>query len=373
MQHISKRPGFRQWWRAGSWLTVLALLFGLGFVALPAQAATNIALTKTTLQLGEAPVVNGIGFYASEKISLWLTAPDRTVRAYGSVISDLNGNFKGYSFKAVANLTDQLGFWYITAQGLSSASPTIASFTVSDGSNPPPTTNPAPPVDIPPPTTLTPPPPVEVEPGAPRLSVLDNIIRLDELPRISGSGFNSFERVDLWLTAPNGDVKVYGYTFADDNGNISNYSYAPTGIKGEPQEVTNARATGQTGLWYVTAHGNSGNGTGLSNFVIAGPTLTASIVGISGDEVTLTFEGENFYAHENVALWLTDVNGNVTSLGTAYADPDGKIPTLEDSSGNLITTLTFQKTGLISPYTVTAKGITSGLVVDATVAPLANS
>lgn len=367
MQHISKKPGHRWWW-AGSWLAALMLMFGVGFAALPAQAATNIALTKTTLQLGEAPVVNGIGFYAYEKISVWLTAPDRTVRAYGTVISDQNGNFSNYSFKAVANLTDQYGFWYITAQGLSSATPTITSFTVSDGSEPPPATNP--PVEVPPPAAVTPPPPVEVAPGAPRLGIADNIIRLDELPVVSGTGFKAYERVDLWLTAPNDEVKVYGYTFTDENGNFNSYSYAPTGIKGEPQEVTNARATGQTGLWYVTAHGNTGDGTGLSNFVIAGPALTAKIVGVAGNEVTLTFEGEGFYAHENVALWLTDANGNVTSLGTAYATPTGHIPSLQDSNGNLITTATFL--GTAAPYQITAQGITSGLVVSAPVAPLAN-
>src|SRR3954468_10670253 len=113
MQFISKRPRHWRRVRSSSWLAVVALMFSLGFVALPAQASSNIALTKSTLQVGEAPVVNGIGFYATEKISLWLTAPDRTVRPYGFTYSDLNGNFRGYSYTAVANLTDQVGFWYI--------------------------------------------------------------------------------------------------------------------------------------------------------------------------------------------------------------------------------------------------------------------
>lgn len=85
---------------------------------------------------------------------------------------------------------------------------------------------------------------------------------------VNGIGFYATEKIFLWLTAPDNSVKPYGYTFTGAGGTFSGYAYVPPGlVKGEPQEVTNSRATGQVGLWYVTAHGNSSDATGITNFL----------------------------------------------------------------------------------------------------------
>lgn len=372
MEPITRAKGTRRRLRWGSWLAVTVLMLGLSLVALPAlpALAASIALSTTSLQPGQVPVVNGIGFAKTEKISLWLTAPDRTVQPYGAVYSDDNGNFSNYSYSAASNFTQQPGFWYITAQGLMSSHQAIVSFTVGQVETPAP--NPNPPVVTPAPV-VTPPPPVEVAPGAPTLTVANNVLRMDELPVVSGSGYNGNERVDFWLTGPDGSVKTYGFAYANPDGTISPVSFAPAPLKGETQAQANLRTTGQFGLWYITGHGNASDKTGISNFVVTGPTLTASISSINGNVVTITYNATNFFALESVSLWLTDTYGNVTSLGSTYARLDGGLPSLEDSVGNIINTLTFLDTGLTGPYTMTAQGQSSHFIVQAVVAnPLAS-
>jgi hypothetical protein len=371
MQYISQIKGPRLKLKLGGWLGIMALMFSLGLAAVPAQAASNIALTNSRILVGTPPVVSGIGFRGGEKISLWLTAPDTSVRFYGSTSADNAGNFTGYSYTATANLTDQLGFWYITAQGLAGTGPAIASFTVTDSSNsPPPVTAPNPPPVVSPAPPVTPPPPVEQIPGAAQINLAANILRLDQVPVINGINFQPNERVDLWLTAPDNSVKTYGFTYTDRAGNINGYSYTPPAAKTDSPSVRNARATGQTGLWYITAHGNSGDSTGINNFVVIGPTLAASIISADGNVVTLTYSGGNFFAAENVSLWLTDANGNVTTLGTSYATGAGVIPSLRDTAGNLITGVKFLDNGTTPPYQLTAHGQTSNITVQTPVTPL---
>ncbi|MBN9390553.1 MAG: hypothetical protein J0I20_21160 [Chloroflexi bacterium] len=373
MEPITSAKGTRRRLRWGSWLAVAVLMLGLSLTtlpALPALAAANIALSNTSLQPGEVPVVSGIGFNQTEKISLWLTAPDRTVQAYGATYSDANGNFNNYSFPDASNFTQQPGFWYITAQGLVSNNQAIASFTVGQVATPP--ANPNPPVATPAPV-VTPPPPVEVAPGAPTLNMANNIIRLDQLPVVSASGYNGGERVDFWLTGPDGSVKTYGFAYAQPDGTITSYSNPMVALNQETQAQANARATGQLGLWYITGHGTASDKTGVTNFVIAGPTLTASISSISGNVVTFTYSASNFYALESVSMWLTDAYGHVTSLGSTYARLDGGLPSLEDSVGNIISTLNFLNNGLTGPYTMTAQGQSSHFIVQTVLAnPLAS-
>ena len=351
----------------------MALMLGLSFAALPAlpaQAAANIALANTALQPGQVPVVSGIGFFKTEKVVLWLTAPDHSVQAYGNTYTDNDGNFNNYSFPGASSFTGQTGFWYITAQGLIANRQAIASFTVGQVNTPAP--NPNPPVVTPAPE-VTPPPPVDITPGAPSLALAKNVLRMDELPLVSGTGYTPGERVDFWLTAPDSSVKSYGFTFASGNGSISGFSTAPARGINESTPERNARATGQFGLWYVSGRGNTSGKTGIANFVIAGPTISATISSVSGDVITLTYSGGNFYAYESVAMWLTDVYGHVTSLGTTNARADGGLPSLLDGSGNLITTLNFLKDDLTGPYVITAQGILSHFNAQAVVGNPNNS
>jgi hypothetical protein len=374
MEHNSSAKGNRRKYRWISWFSVLGLMLGLSFAALPALpalAAANIALTSTALQPGQVPVVSGIGFFKTEKVALWLTAPDHSVQAYGSTYTDSDGNFTNYSFSGASGFTNQTGFWYITAQGLIANRQAIASFTVGQVENTPPP-NPNPPVATPAPE-ITPPPPVEIEPGAPQLGLPKNILRMDELPLVSGSGYSAGERVDFWLTGPDSSVKSYGFTFASSNGTISGFSTSPAPGINESTPERNARATGQFGLWYISGRGNTSGKTGVTNFVVAPPTLSASISSTNGSVITFNYSGANFYAYESVSMWLTDAYGHVTSVGYSNARADGGIPSLQDGSGNLITTLNFLSDGLTGPYTMTAQGQLSHFIVQTVLAGPANS
>lgn len=369
MAHISSAKGNRQRYRWAGWLTVVSLMLGLSFAALPAlpaQAAANIALAQTSLQPGQVPVVSGIGFFKTEKVALWLTAPDHSVQAYGATYTDNDGNFTNYSFPDAASFTRQTGFWYITAQGLIANRQAIASFTVGQVENTPPP-NPNPPVVTPAPE-VTAPPPVSVADGDPILAMSKSILRMDELPTVNGSGYTPGERVDFWLTGPDSSVKSYSFTFANANGAISGFSTAPSPGINESTPERNARATGQFGLWYISGRGNTSGKTGVTNFVIASPTLSATITGVSGGVTTLSYSGGNFYAYESVSMWLTDAYGHVASLGFTNARADGGLPSLLDGSGNLITTLNFLTDDLTGPYTMTAQGILSHFNVQAVMA-----
>lgn len=365
MNHILSPKGKTRGVGRGGLLVALLLMAGLtlaGLPALPTQAAANIALATTSLQSGQVPVVSGIGFFKSEKIVFWLTAPDRSVQAYGYTYSDDTGVFKDFSYPAASNFTQQTGFWYVTAQGLSVDRQAIASFTVGQVTTPTPPPNSNPPAPTPAPA-VTPPPPVEVAPDAPILGLAKNILRMDELLVINATGYAPGERVDFWLTGPDSAARTYGTIVASPSGTINGFSNAPTPLGNESKAAANARATGQFGLWYISGRGMVSGKTGISDFVIAPPTLAASITGVAGNLTTLSYSGTNFFALETVSMWLTDAYGHVTSLGSTLARADGGVPSLVDSGGNLITTLSFLTDGLTGPYVMTAQGGSSHFII----------
>lgn len=193
-------------------------------------------------------------------------------------------------------------------------------------------------------------------------------LRLSQVPMVSGTGFTANERIDMWLTAPDQTVRVYGYTFADPTGNFSGFSFTPQATVGETQTELAAMSTNMAGQWYITAHGATSGITAITTFNIVGATLAAHISSVNANLVTLTYSGSDFFAGENIALWLTDSLGNVTSLGSVWATADGAIPSLTDNTGTLINTITFINDGTTAPYQISAHGNSSGQTVIATVA-----
>lgn len=199
------------------------------------------------------------------------------------------------------------------------------------------------------------------------ITVTPTTLRLSEVPVVSGTGYTANERIDLWLTAPDSSVKVYGYTYADTSGNFTSFSYTPTATTDETPTELAAMSTNMEGTWYVTARGDVSGLSSIASFTVIGATLAANVANVSGDLTTINYSGENYFAGENVALWLTDSTGKVLSLGNAYATASGTLPSLTDSAGTLITTLTFANDGLTGPMWITAHGNSSGQTVIATV------
>lgn len=201
------------------------------------------------------------------------------------------------------------------------------------------------------------------------ITVTDTTLRLSEVPSVSGTGYTPNERVDLWLTAPDSTVKTYGYVFADNSGNFSDFTYMPD-TTGDSWSQIASMSTNMAGTWYVTARGDTSGASSIASFNVIGATLTASLTNLNGTLETITYSGENYFAGENVSLWLTDSTGKVLSLGNAYATASGTLPSLTDNSGDLITTLTFDNTGLTGPLWITAHGNGSDQTV---IAAIANS
>ncbi len=199
------------------------------------------------------------------------------------------------------------------------------------------------------------------------ITVTSTTLRLSEVPVVSGTGYTANERVDLWLTAPDNSVKGYGYVFADPTGNFSGFSYTPPTTSGQTFSDVAAQSTNMAGTWYVTARGDTSGLSSIGSFTVIGATLAANVSNLNGDMETITYSGGNFFAGENVALWLTDGNGKVLSLGNAYATNSGTLPSLMDNDGNLITTLTFANDGLTGPLWLSAHGNASGQTVIASI------
>jgi hypothetical protein len=201
------------------------------------------------------------------------------------------------------------------------------------------------------------------------ITVTNSTLRLSEVPVINGTGYTPNERVDLWLTAPDSSVRTYGYLFADNTGSFSGFSYSPSTTDESWSEIA-ALSTNMAGTWYVTARGDTSTTQSIASFTVIGATLTASVSNTNGTLETITYGGENYFAGENVSMWLTDSTGKVLSLGDAFATAFGTLPSLVDNDGNLITTLTFDNTGLTGPLWMTVHGNGSGQTV---IAAIANS
>lgn len=217
-------------------VAALALLLTLTFTAMTANAAAGITLTSSQLQLGQVPVVSGTGFTANERIDLWLTAPDQSVKTYGYTYADNTGNFSGFYYypptdngdsQAVrdAKSTNQPGMWYITAYGDTSTTSSIASFTVA---------------------------------GASLTASLTGVS--GDMTTITYSGANFFvgENVTLWITDKNGVVTSLGSTYATSTGTLPSLvdSTGTTTI----YTLTFAN-DGMSGPYMLSAHGNTSNQT----------------------------------------------------------------------------------------------------------------
>jgi hypothetical protein len=199
------------------------------------------------------------------------------------------------------------------------------------------------------------------------ITLVSTTLRLSEVPVVSGTGYTANERIDLWLTGPDSSVKAYGYAYADPTGNFSDFSYVPPTDTGLTWDERAAMSTDMAGVWYITARGDTSGMSSIASFTVVGATLAASVSNVIGDMTTITYSGENYFAGENVSLWLTDATGKVLSLGNAYATNSGTLPSLTASDGTLITTLTFANDGLTGPLWITAHGNSGGQTVIAAV------
>jgi hypothetical protein len=153
---------------------LLAVLASLILVAAPARAAGTGSLSPQSVGPGGTITVNVTGFRPGERIDRWYTRPDSSSEAlFPYVFADRDG-------AATWTLTlpgdAPAGLWTMAARGVRSNDRIGLGFTV---------TRDAPPVPVAPRTSVDP------AAGAPGTRFA-----------FSGTGFNWYEQVDVWLNGP---------------------------------------------------------------------------------------------------------------------------------------------------------------------------
>jgi hypothetical protein len=298
-------------------------------------AGPTVGTTPASGTFGQAIIVQGDGFQAREKVSMWLTAPDKTVRPIADQPeADGNGSISGAGVRIIIDNTFRVGDWFITAQGRSSGRQAIGQFRV-DGNCCPSGGGQQP---------SSPPPPAG---NAARLGQLihdglrpagnGGIVPLAAPPEVAFSfaagGFDGAERIATWLTDPNGKVDALdAISHPDGRGNISVVFRVPRGAEGN---------------WAVTAQGAT---TGRKVIVpfkvtrdfVAGPGTPrpanrngSSTPAEGGQRTQFRISAGSFRANEVLEFWITSPDGLYVLSVPTRADARGRI----GASPNLVVQL----------------------------------
>jgi hypothetical protein len=216
-----------------------------------------------------------------------------------------------------------------------------------------------------PPASPPPPPPpaaraaVRVDPGSGRPGQTFTVV---------GEGFQSGERVSLWITAPGGSVRsIADKPTADRNGSI-------TGARIQIPTDSGFR----DGVWNVTGQGLSSGRQGIGAFRIgaggggAPPPVGAGPLGVvlqdtlvvrgNGSIVPLaappgfvfTFSAHGFDPSERVGAWLTRPDGKTEGIDSRLIGQDGR--------GNMSVTFGTARHAE-GVWTITAQGTSTGRTV----------
>jgi hypothetical protein len=288
----------------------------------PGERRASVRLSPSAGQPGQTFAVLGDGFAAGERVLLWVTAPDQSIRPLPDVpTADGNGSITGANIRIGTDRGRNFpeGYWYVTAQGLSTGRIGIGVFAL--GNVPPP---PAPP---PPPATTS------ARLGALIHDILGptgpgSIVPLAAPPgfafTFTASGYDANERVGVWLTRPNGagvEEVDPRRVVPDGRGGIG-VVFTP----GAPNE----------GIWTITARGAGTGRQVTAPFKVTrdyvaplGTPRPRSVNGAvrpteGGRNTLFALSGTGFYANEPLELWITSPDG-IYYLTSAQADGRGRI------------------------------------------------
>jgi hypothetical protein len=295
--------------------------------AVPPTGGSNrrafIRVTPSSGKPGDTFRILGEGFVPGERVIMWVTYPNQAIRPLGNVpAADGNGSISGADISVTIDKRKQNspdGFYYVTAQGLSSGRIGIGVFGIG--------------------VALPPPPPPPAPSGDPnRLGI---IIHTFLVPRGAGSitplaaapggtfsfkasGFDPSERVGVWLTRPNGagqEEIATGQIGQDGRGNIT-VNFKP--------------AVSTEGIWTITGQGVKTGRSVTAPFKVTrdyvAPVGTrrpanrsGSVIPAQGGRSTVfSLSGTGFQANEPLELWITSPDG-LYILASARADGRGRI------------------------------------------------
>jgi hypothetical protein len=195
-------------------IALLALL--VPGVALAAEF--TLAPAQPTVAAGQSIAFTGAGFARGERVATWATAPDQAVIGGDAIAAEGDEGRIAFSFRVPSNAIG--GRWAMTAYGMLSKTPAVATFDVMGGA--PATTNPqaavAPPAG-PPGTTFA----------------------------FAALGYDEKEEVSYWFTGPDGQIHA-----AYPKGARSNRD-------GRVDINWNSPSDAPSGAWVITIQGIKSN------------------------------------------------------------------------------------------------------------------
>ncbi len=288
---------------------------GQGGGGQPSGAGVRVA--PNIVFIGQTFTVQGEGFDRGEKVSLWLTAPDQSVRGIDAAPdADRDGSISGSQVRVSVDIGFRPGTWFITAQGRSSQRTAIGQFRI----------------DVPGPTAGG--------AGDPaRLGVVlherlrapanGSVTPLAAPPGfsfvINASGFDGNEDISVYATPPGAAAQgVPGAQVTrDGRGNVRVAFRPPTGAEGD---------------WLITAEGRSSRRTVTAPFRVTrdfvAPLGTARPANSPNASVTpstgargtsFRLSATGFRANETLEFWITSPDGIYLLASQVRADASGRI------------------------------------------------
>lgn len=271
-------------------LFILALLFGPQPIPpTHAQASASLTVQPEVAPQNSSVTLTLAGFQPEESITLWLTLPNFATEAIGDYKASKTGDLV-LEYRMAA--TRPQGQYAFSARGNLSGARATALFELTLGEGVPPDSNVS----------------VTLESS----SVLE---QGDEFIFV-GRGFESRERISLWINLPTQTIEDQGFVIADREGNFR-FTLALDSAYPE-------------GAYQLTAFGNRSELTGIVDFFLTRgqlPSFDLPVLFVNPSQVrqteTIRIEGQNFAGNERVSVWMTLNDGVVVQLQEVRTDQDG--------------------------------------------------
>ncbi|MEN9934414.1 MAG: hypothetical protein RLZZ387_993 [Chloroflexota bacterium] len=290
----------------------------------PPPSGLFVGTNPSALNAGQSFLVEGGGFQRGEKVALWLTAPDTSVRGIANQPeADSSGFISNARVRVSVDNTFRTGTWFITAQGQTSKRTAIGQFQVGGGT------------PAPAPGTAAPVPPGG--PGDPaKMTILihdvlrpigdASVVPLASVPggsfTFTGGGFDPNERVSVWFTRPGNVVEAVPAGQVQRSGSTVSVTF---------------RGGQQEGDWAITAQGTSTGRAVVGRFkvtrdYVAPPGTRRPSSGNGsvspaegGQRTAFRIQAQGFRANEPLEFWITSPDGLYVLQSNVQADANGRI------------------------------------------------
>lgn len=299
----------------------------------PTPVGQGLAINPTSTAQRQSVTLTGNGFADDERVSIWVTYPDRRVESVGEARANGNGDFSfTYEPDFLGSASAPTGTYIYTARGNETGQESFANLEYTGEPAPSdPTATPMPDTDA----------------AETRLIARPEVARQNDTVTLEGTGFSANEIVGIWITYPSFEVFSVAEVETDDAGN---FSYNVNDFLGSTFTPT--------GKYTYTARGVSSGREVYADVqvdVAEAPGTSEEIVmqvepGRDEQGAFFAISGTNFGANETLATWLRFPDNSVANQGQLETDANGSFSYILRSNG--------APTGL---YAFTARGLTTDL------------